>query len=64
MDDVGEAQGALPGEFDTRHMLKRLLELAVFLGVLCIAILSFPGLDTLRHRSLRLTPLCSSSSGC
>jgi uncharacterized membrane protein YbhN (UPF0104 family) len=72
MDDVGEAQGALPGEFDTRHMLKRLLELAVFLGVLCIAILSFPGLDTLRHRFAQvdapllvvigLLKLCSSLS--
>src|SRR5690349_6326824 len=50
MHDAGGAQGALPGELDTRHILKRLLELAVFLGVLCIAILSFPGLDTLRDR--------------
>jgi uncharacterized membrane protein YbhN (UPF0104 family) len=46
----GDAQSALPGEFDTRHMVKRLLELAVFLGVLVVAVLSFPGLGTLRDR--------------
>ncbi len=49
-DHGGEAPSTMPGEFDTRHMVKRLLELAVFLGVLVIAILSFPGLDTLRDR--------------
>jgi uncharacterized membrane protein YbhN (UPF0104 family) len=46
----GEATSTMPGEFDTRHMVRRLLELGVFLGVLVIAILSFPGLDTLRDR--------------
>ncbi len=72
MDDGGAAQGTLPGEFDTRHMLRRLLELAVFLGVLVIAVLSFPGLDTLRSRFadvdvallvvIGLLKLCSSLS--
>jgi hypothetical protein len=49
----------MPGEFDTRHMVKRLLELGGFLGVLVIAILSFPGLDTLRDRLPRQTWRCS-----
>lgn len=50
MGDGGARQGSLPGEFDTRHLLMRLLELAVFLGVLVVAILSFPGLGALRDR--------------
>jgi hypothetical protein len=51
MSDHGlEASGTMPGEFDARHLFRRLLELGVFFGVLVIAILSFPGLDTLRDR--------------
>ena len=60
----GEASGTMPGEFDTRHMVKRLLELGVFLGVLVIAILSFPVLTRCGIALPRPTSRCSSSSAC
>jgi uncharacterized membrane protein YbhN (UPF0104 family) len=41
---------AMPDELDTRHLLRRLVALAVFVALVAAAVSSLPGLGTLRHR--------------
>lgn len=40
----------LPDEFDSRHLVRRLIGFAVLIGVVAIAVISLPGLGSLRHR--------------
>src|SRR5579875_1676358 len=40
----------LPDEFDSRHLLRRLIGFGIVIAVVAIAVLSLPGLGTLRHR--------------
>jgi uncharacterized membrane protein YbhN (UPF0104 family) len=46
-DDPGEG---MPEEFDSRHLLRRLLGLAILIGVVAALVVSLPGLGTLRNR--------------
>jgi uncharacterized membrane protein YbhN (UPF0104 family) len=40
----------LPDEFDSRHLLRRLIGFAIVIAVVAVAVISLPGLGTLRHR--------------
>ena len=49
--DVGSnASAAMPDELSPRHIVRRLVELAVLAAVVAVAISALPGLGTLRHR--------------
>jgi uncharacterized membrane protein YbhN (UPF0104 family) len=43
-------EGNVPDELDTRHLVRRLIGLAIVIGVIAIAVISLPGLGTLRAR--------------
>lgn len=45
-----DAPAGMPEDLSPRHLLRRLLGLAVLLGVVVAAVSSLPGLGTLRHR--------------
>jgi uncharacterized membrane protein YbhN (UPF0104 family) len=40
----------MPDEFDSRHIVRRLIGLAIVIGVIAALVLTLPGLGTLRHR--------------
>src|SRR5579875_1814426 len=40
----------LPDEFDSRHLVRRLIGFAILIGVVAVAVISLPGLGSLRHR--------------
>jgi uncharacterized membrane protein YbhN (UPF0104 family) len=50
------SSGGMPSEFDSRHVLRRLLILAVFVGLVAVAVSSLPGLGSLRHRFSQADP--------
>jgi len=47
---AADASGDMPDELSPRHIVRRLLELAVLAAVVAVAISALPGLGTLRHR--------------
>jgi uncharacterized membrane protein YbhN (UPF0104 family) len=50
------SSGGMPSEFDSRHILRRLLVLVVFVGLVAVAVGSLPGLGSLRHRFGEVDP--------
>src|SRR6201996_191241 len=40
----------IPDEFDSRHIVRRLIGFAILIAVVAIAVISLPGLGSLRHR--------------
>lgn len=49
-DDLGASAAQMPDEFNARHLVRRLLALAVLIGLVAVAVGSLPGLGTLRTR--------------
>jgi uncharacterized membrane protein YbhN (UPF0104 family) len=48
--DHGASAAQMPDEFNTRHLVRRLVALAVLVGLVAAAVGSLPGLGTLRTR--------------
>jgi uncharacterized membrane protein YbhN (UPF0104 family) len=49
-DSDRDSAERLPEELDARHLWRRLIALAVFIGLVAVAVGSLPGLGQLRHR--------------
>ncbi|MGH2908359.1 MAG: lysylphosphatidylglycerol synthase domain-containing protein [Solirubrobacteraceae bacterium] len=45
-----QPRGDIPAELDSRHLVRRLIGFAILLAVVAIAVISLPGLGSLRHR--------------
>src|SRR5579875_3095610 len=45
-----EPREDLPDELDSRHLVRRLVGFAILIAVVAIAVISLPGLGSLRHR--------------
>jgi uncharacterized membrane protein YbhN (UPF0104 family) len=47
---AGPDSRGMPEEFSSRHIVRRLIGLAIVIGVIAALVVSLPGLGTLRHR--------------
>ncbi len=56
-DGPGASAAQMPDEFSPRHLVRRLLVLAVVIALVAVAVGSLPGLGTLRTRFAQADPL-------